>query len=534
MLLESSLLKVIAAGTVFATLLILYEIYSNLIASPLKSIPGPKLFALTKWCLAYEDYRGTRTKCIQRLHTKYGDAVRLGPTEVSFRSLSALRKIYGAGNGFQRDTFYSMFDVYGRQVMISFASSKDHRERKRILNHPYSKTSVLSSGTASMVEDKTRLFLKLVESEASTSNGYAMEIFAALHYFSMDTISKFVYGKSPIATEALEGSLKDRNLLNDILDPARRKLSWFTIHFPTFTQWLYSQTGILDSLITSLDLLPMRKPATYTGIRAHALGAVQHLNDNDGKVTEHPEESIMNRLWSSRKNNVQGISLDSLDVASECADHLLAGIDTTSDTTMFAMFALSQTKNHSFQKKLRAEILSISEDSIADSVVNPIAADKLVYLDAVIKETLRLYAPLPGTEPRWSEKEELIDGYTIPRGTVVSISPYCLHRNPEVFNDPMRFNPDRWLGPPDEVMNMKKWFWAFSSGGRMCIGMHLAMAEMTTLLASIYRKYETEIAPEFQESSPGVTARYEVFSDEHFSEVKEHQCWVKFVPDLTL
>lgn len=492
MLLESSLLKIIAAGTVFATLLILYEIYSNLIASPLKRIPGPKLFALTKWCLAYEDYRGTRTKCIQRLHTKHGDAVRLGPTEVSFRSLSALRKIYGAGNGFQRDTFYSMFDVYGRPVMISFTSSKDHRgksqlyaiylsikessaknpvERKRILNHPYSKTSVLSSGTASMVEDKTRLFLKLVESKASTSNGYAMEIFAALHYFSMDTISKFLYGKSPIATEALEGSLKDRNLLNDILDPARRKLSWFTIHFPTFTQWLYSQTGILDSLITSLDLLPMRKPATYTGIRAHALAAVQHLNDNDSKVTEHPEESIMNRLWSSRKSNAQGISLDSLDVASECADHLLAGIDTTSDTTMFAIFALSQTKNHIFQKKLRAEILSISEDSIADGVVNPIAADKLVYLDAVIKETLRLYAPLPGTEPRWSEKEELLDGYTIPRRAVVSISPYCLHRNPEVFNDPLRFNPDRWLGPPDKVINMKKWFWAFSSGGRMCIGM---------------------------------------------------------------
>lgn len=61
----------------------------------------------------------------------------------------------------------------------------------------------------------------------------------------------------------------------------------------------------------------------------------------------------MNRLWSSRKNNAQGISLDSLDVASECADHLLAGIDTTSDTAMFAMFALSQTKNHIFQKSSR-------------------------------------------------------------------------------------------------------------------------------------------------------------------------------------
>lgn len=90
----------------------------------------------------------------------------------------------------------------------------------------------------------------------------------------------------------------------------------------------------------------------------------------------------------------------------------------------------------------------------------------------MIKETLRLYVPLPGTEPRWSEKEELIDGYTIPRGAVVSISPYCLHRNPEVFDDPLHFNPGRWLGPPDKVMNMKKWFWAFLSGGRMRIGMH--------------------------------------------------------------
>jgi cytochrome P450 len=84
---------------------------------------------------------------------------------------------------------------------------------------------------------------------------------------------------------------------------------------------------------------------------------------------------------------------------------------------------------------------------------------------------LRLYAPLPASEPRSLPVDCVIDGYKIPANTVVSMSPYNLHRNPEVFPDPLVFNPERWLGDGKAVAEMKKWFWAFSSGGRMCIGM---------------------------------------------------------------
>jgi cytochrome P450 len=98
------------------------------------------------------------------------------------------------------------------------------------------------------------------------------------------------------------------------------------------------------------------------------------------------------------------------------------------------------------------------------------AAGNLEYLDAVLKETLRLYAPLPASEPRSLPTYSVIDGFQIPAGTVVSMSPYTLHRNPDVFPDPLVFNPERWLGDPKEVAEMKKCFWAFSSGGRMCIG----------------------------------------------------------------
>ncbi|KAF9883358.1 hypothetical protein FE257_003574 [Aspergillus nanangensis] len=497
------------------------QIYTNLIASPLRSIPGPRLFALTKWRLAYEDYRGARTRYVNDLHRKYGEVVRVGPNEISFNSLSALKTIYGAGTVFQRHRFYRMFDAYGRQNMFSVASSVAHRDRKKLLNHAYSKTVVLSPQNSGMIEDKTRKFLSLVDNDSKDG---ILETFNSLHYFSMDSITQFIYGKTGGATTALTEP-KNRDLLDDIINSTRRKLSFFAIHFPRLTNWLYSRQGFMESVVTNFCLLPMAKPSTYTGIRRHALLAAENLRDQDLDVTV----SIAARLFNVMRTQTKGPTIDHLDIASECADQFLAGIDTTSDTLMFAMFALSQRANQSFQDKLREEILTLSEDAVVDDVVSALAADKLPYLDAVIKETLRLYAPLPGTEPRWSETDEVIDGYSVPAETVVSLSPYCLHRNERVFKDPLEFNPDRWVGDPRDVAEMKKWFWAFSSGGRMCIGMHLAMAEMTTLLASVYRKYRTEIAPEFVDVTPGVTARYEVFYDERFSQMEEHTCWIRFV-----
>jgi cytochrome P450 len=77
---------------------------------------------------------------------------------------------------------------------------------------------------------------------------------------------------------------------------------------------------------------------------------------------------------------------------------------------------------------------------------------------------------LPASEPRALPLPTVIEGYTIPARTIVSVSPYSLHRHSEVFVEPLRFNPDRWLDPSNNIAEMNKWFWAFSSGGRMCIG----------------------------------------------------------------
>lgn len=437
----------------------LCSLFAGLLFGQLARIPGPKLFGLTGLRLAYEDYKGTRTRTIHALHDKYGTAVRVGPNEVAFNSLSALRTIYGAGSGFERTDFYNMFTVYGRKNMFSFPGVKAHGERKKLFAHAYAKSAMLKGATASMVENKVKLFLQLLERENSTC-----EVFSILHYFSLDTITEFLYGRFG-KTSCLEGVAKDRALIGDIIDIARRKLSWFSVHFPSFTEWLYSRTGSMGYI--AKRFYPMQKPTTYTGIRLHAMTAC--LAYSTASEQEKIDQSLLiAKMWKHYQPDKEN-GIDEMDIASECADHLLAGIDTTSDTLMFLIWSLSRPDHKEFQDKLIQEVRSIPEESLnGDGIPSTEISAKLLYVDAVIKETLRLYAPLPGSEPRSLPVTSTIDGYIIPARTVVSMSPYSLHRNPEVFKEPLNFNPDRWL---DASSDMKKWFWAFSSGGRMCIGM---------------------------------------------------------------
>lgn len=451
----------LSALLIMITSSVLHYLYTTLISSPLARIPGPKSFALTKLYLAREDYNGTRTRKLNTFHKQYGPVVRIGPNEVTFNSTSALRAIYGAGSGFERTEFYRMFEAYGRKNMFSFTGVKEHGERKKMFAHAYAKSVMLRGENAAMIEGKVKLFLELLERE-----GHESEIFSTLHYFSLDNITKFLYGRFG-RTACLEGVEKDRALISDIVDISRRTLTWYTVHFPGFTKWLYSRTGIMACV--ARRFYPMREPTTYTGIRLHAMKACQDFSK--APLSERNSESaLIAKLWNYHRSQKEN-GIENLDIAAECADHLLAGIDTTSDTLMFLIWSLSRPQHRKFQERLIQEVRAITEDGLnADGVPRAEICDRLPYVDAVIKETLRLYAPLPGSEPRSLPKTATIDGFVIPARTVVSISPYALHRNPDIFKDPLAFNPERWLDSQGSA-EMKKWFWAFSSGGRMCIGM---------------------------------------------------------------
>ncbi len=112
------------------------------------------------------------------------------------------------------------------------------------------------------------------------------------------------------------------------------------------------------------------------------------------------------------------------------------------------------------------------------------------------------------------------------------MSSYCLHRDEDVYSEPLKFVSERCLEEDGSLIAesdaRNRNFWAFSSGARMCIGMHLANSEMLTLVATIMRRYRT--VARHPDTSPGITSRYEVLQDESMSKLVEHECYVDFLP----
>lgn len=487
----------------------------------LSHVPGPATYALTSFRLGFDAWQARSVHAIRQLHIRFGSAVRVGPNQISFNSLSALRTIYGAGSGFERTSFYKMFDAYGRPNLFTFSSGIDHRNRKKLVSHMYSNQRLLEDRSVEMVKRKVQGFLDMLKKEPDL----ASEIFTSLHYFSFDAISEFVYGPLHGGTSSLAGNKVDRRLIDDILDPKRRRLAWFLVHFPSYTKWIISRTGIVEVVVNFLALVPMKKPFTYSGIRRHALEAFHNFKSavESGKQVVD-DTSVIGRLFQVREKQ----QLSDMDIASECADHLLAGIDTTADSLMFVIWVLSMPENEHVQDKLRKELHTITTDE--SEWPNPKELARLPWLNAVLKESLRLYTPLPAFEPRLAPVETAIDGMVIPANTIVGMSPYCMHREASIFPDPLEFKPERWLTSDQQLLpesaDQNKWFWAFSSGARMCIGIHLANAEMLSMLAAVYRQYKT--IARHPDTSPGITSRYEIFHDETKPKVKEHECWINF------
>lgn len=453
----------VAAITTIGVACLIYHVYWTLFSTPLAKVPGPRLFSLTGLRLAKEDFQGTRTRKIHRLHQQYGPAVRVGPSEVSFNSLTALRQIYGAGSAFGRPAaFYRMFDMYGQAHLFTFFSSAEHAARKKIMSQMYSKSAVLKSPVADSIQSKAKEFTDLIESDPQT----ASNLVKSLHFFSLDNISWMTF-RDRGATGALAGQVSDREILRDIDEATSRRYSWFQIHLPLYTRLVMSCGSYLRLSLDVFGLLPGKSPLAYSGLQDYAL-ATFDANRQDKNLVPVSDGGLMMRLFHEKASNSGKTPISDMDIAAECADHLDAGLKTTSDTLMFALWALSLPGHQQYQRRLIGEVKDIAGNG---SILPADVCDRLPFLDAVIKETLRLYAPIPASQPRSSSRDTTIDGYHIPAGTIVSCQAFSLHRNPDVFPDPYTFNPDRWLAGDAETAELKRWWWPFSSGARTCLGM---------------------------------------------------------------
>jgi len=178
-----------------------------------------------------------------------------------------------------------------------------------------------------------------------------------------------------------------------------------------------------------------------------------------------------------------GQPLSDDDICHELVLFILAGHDTTSTTLSYSLWALG--RHPEIQDRVFEEV-----SALGDRPLTPDDVSRLGHTVRVLHEALRLCPPAAGT-PRLLKKDLAVDGYRLEAGTIAVVSFYAIHRNPELWDDPLTFDPDRFL--PERSQGRSRWqYLPFGGGPRSCIGDHFAMLEATLALATIVRAARIE------------------------------------------
>jgi cytochrome P450 len=207
---------------------------------------------------------------------------------------------------------------------------------------------------------------------------------------------------------------------------------------------------------------------------------------------------LLSMLMSARDED--GSAMTDRQLRDEIMTFLLAGHETTAVSLSWTWYLLSQHPEAS--QKLRQELNEVLQGRTPQLEDLP----QLPYTDKVVRESMRLYPPA-WSLARTTVKETEIDGYRIPVGANVVMSPWIMHRDPRFFENPEQFAPDRWSGQAAQQLPRFAYF-PFGGGPRLCIGASFALMETNILLATIAQRFQLHLIPGHPVTpQPGITLR---------------------------
>jgi len=211
---------------------------------------------------------------------------------------------------------------------------------------------------------------------------------------------------------------------------------------------------------------------------------IKSILRNPDQMNDAPHRIIYRELLNPEANKGHPVPT-ALQLQHEAEVLFTAGSHTTGTTLMTGVYYLlrSPEAKQRLVDELRAAWPAL------DQPPNYEELEKLPFLTAVIKETLRLAIPVPGGLPRVVPPSgAVISGVWIPGGTVVSQSPLFVTYSEEIFVRPHDFLPGRWLQP--ESKTLENWLISFSKGPRSCLGINLAYCELYLTLGHLFRRFD--------------------------------------------
>ncbi|EFA10756.1 cytochrome P450-like protein [Tribolium castaneum] len=222
---------------------------------------------------------------------------------------------------------------------------------------------------------------------------------------------------------------------------------------------------------------------------------LKSLHSFSNNVIAERKKHFSSSSYSSRKRlamldlllkyKSEGANIDDEGIREEVDTFMFEGHDTTSVSICYTLMLLA---NH---REVQEEILKEMEAVLDEEPPTYAKLQELKFMDRVIKESLRLYPSVPFISRVSGSEIQTKTGYTIPKDCMVNLQIYDMHHNPNVFPDPEKFDPDRFL--PENIQKRHPFAYIpFSAGSRNCIGQKFAMLEIKTVLCGILKKFILE------------------------------------------
>lgn len=426
--------------------------------------PGPKHFFGLDFI---NSFKNAPLPFLMDLHQKYGDTVfaRMGPYKAFFffhpdaikealvkkvKQLPKFRvqvKILGQWNG--NGLLLSEGEFWSRQHRLVQGAFQTKR----------------FEGYVSSIAEKT-LFLRRTWEELKP--GTSLDVEEAMTGLTLNIIAKTLFG-----AELTEGTAALAKAVADLSEIAVKEMGQ-VVHYP--------------------DWVPLKDVKRRVKATKYLHATLERLIA-DRRKTGKDLGDLLSMLLQAVDSDDSKSKMTDEQARDEAMVLFMAGHDTTASGLTWLLYTLARYPE--FQKRAFEEIKEVLQgrtSTFADT-------QKLPYLTAFIKETLRLYPPAIGVFARETTEDILIGDVAVPRKSIVYIFSYVTHRDARWFPNPETFEPARFL--PENEKNISPFaYFPFGVGPRACIGAQFAMTEMLVVLALLLQKFEFQLPDDHKTPEP--------------------------------
>ncbi|KAI3603472.1 benzoate 4-monooxygenase cytochrome p450 [Moniliophthora roreri] len=438
-----------------------------------------------KWTWLYRAYYdivvgGGWLSHLENLHKEFGPVVRVGCNELHFTDPAAYAEIYNSPYKMLKDpALYSKAFLFGLPPNVfSEVNPKDHSEIKSLISSYFSRKGILR--LEHVIQERIdKLISQLLKnhriSPANMNHAFRSASLDIITLYTLRTsldATSFPWFQHPAITGVTNviSSLWVFKHFTTLKEIALRLPCWLAIRINPGAKANIEMNAQVEELVDKALRDSENKPSSnMDGHDDNDLDVFHTITRNARIEGKLKHSSRVTRGW----------------LIAEGGGLRIAGSDTVGNTCTIGTRCLIR------EDQVRIKLVQELETAWPDkgSPIPLERLEKLPYLTAVIKESLRLsfgvVTPMTRVVP---DSGAVISGHPVPSGTIVSIGNSFVHMNPEIFPDPARFYPERWLEDKDHGLD--RYLVTFGKGPRSCIGINLAWSELYMIFGNVFRKLD--------------------------------------------